>query len=45
MTIKKEIIDELLSEYSNPAEILGETGLIKQLTKAIRFADLAKPAR
>lgn len=35
MTIKKEIIDELLSDYTNPAEILGETGLLKQLTKAL----------
>lgn len=35
MTIKKEIIDELLSDYTNPAEILGETGLLKQLTQAI----------
>ena len=35
MTIRAELIDELLKECSNPREILAEGGLIKQLTKAI----------
>ena len=28
-----KLMDELLSEYRGPEEILGESGLIKQLTK------------
>jgi putative transposase len=35
MTIRPELIDELLKNCSDPREILGEGGLIKQLTKAI----------
>jgi len=35
MTIKKEILDELLKDYSNPEDLLGESGIIKQLTKAL----------
>ena len=35
MTIRPEVRDELLKECSDPREILGEGGLIKQLTKAI----------
>ena len=35
MTIRPELIDELLKECSDPREVLGEGGLIKQLTKAI----------
>ncbi|GCE09267.1 IS256 family transposase [Dictyobacter aurantiacus] len=35
MTIRKELIDELLNECADPQEILGEGGLLKQLTKAI----------
>ncbi len=35
MTIRPELIDELLKECSDPSEILGEGGLLKQLTKAI----------
>ncbi len=35
MTIRPELIDELLKDCSDPREILGEDGLIKQLTKAI----------
>ena len=35
MTIRPELIDELLKECSDPREILAEGGLIKQLTKAI----------
>lgn len=35
MKIKQELIDELLKEYKNPEEIIGENGLLKQLTKAL----------
>lgn len=35
MTIRPELIDELLKECSDPREVLAEGGLIKQLTKAI----------
>lgn len=35
MTIRPELIDELLKECSDPSEVLAEGGLIKQLTKAI----------
>ena len=35
MTIRKELLDELLNNYKNPDDLLGETGIIKQLTKAL----------
>jgi putative transposase len=35
MTIRRELIDELLKEYQTPQDILGEGGLLKDLTKAI----------
>jgi putative transposase len=35
MTIRPELIDELLKDCSDPREVLSEGGLIKQLTKAI----------
>ena len=35
MTIRRELIDELLKEYESPQEILGEGGLLKDLTKAV----------
>ena len=35
MAIKKEILDELLSTYSGPEDLLGEGGLLKQLKKAL----------
>ena len=35
MTISKEILDELIKDYQNPEDLLGETGLLKQLTKAL----------
>jgi len=34
MTIRGELIDELLKEYPHPQEVLAEEGLLKQLTKA-----------
>ena len=35
MTINTAVLDELLKQYKTPAEILGENGLLKQLTKAV----------
>jgi len=35
MTIRPELIDELLKDCPDPREILAEGGLIKQLTKAL----------
>ncbi len=35
MEIKKELIDELLKDYKKPEDVIGEKGLLKQLTKAL----------
>jgi hypothetical protein len=35
MTIRCELIDELIKEYPHPQDILAEDGLLKQLTKAV----------
>jgi len=35
MTIDLSVIDDLLKQYKSPEEILGENGLLKQLTKAV----------
>ena len=35
MEIKNELIDELLRGYQKPEDIIGEKGLLKQLTKAL----------
>ncbi len=35
MEIKSEVIDELLKGYQKPEDIIGENGLLKQLTKAL----------
>ncbi len=35
MTIRRELIDELLKEYETPQDVLGEGGLLKELTKAV----------
>ena len=35
MEIRKEILDELIKDYKNPEDLLGENGLLKQLTKAL----------
>jgi len=35
MTIDNELIDDLLKDYKKPEDIIGENGLLKQLTKAI----------
>jgi hypothetical protein len=34
MTIRPELIDELLEDCSDPRDVLAEGGLLKQLTKA-----------
>ena len=35
MAIDSELIDRLLAEYKKPEDIIGENGLLKQLTKAL----------
>jgi putative transposase len=35
MTIRKEILDELIKDYKDPEDLLGESGLLKELTKAL----------
>ena len=35
MTIRRQLIDELLNDYDQPQDILGEGGLLKELTKAV----------
>src|SRR6202142_3330517 len=35
MAIDKKLIDELLTNYKKPEDIIGENGLLKELTKAI----------
>jgi hypothetical protein len=35
MEIKKEVLDELIKDYNKPEDLIGETGLLKQLTKAL----------
>jgi putative transposase len=35
MGVDKVLIDKLLAEYKSPEEIVGENGLLKQLTKAL----------
>jgi putative transposase len=34
-TIDKELIDSLLKDYKNPEDLIGENGLLKQLTKQL----------
>jgi putative transposase len=35
MAIENELRDKLLAEYKKPEDIIGENGLLKQLTKAL----------
>jgi len=35
MEVKAELVDELLKGYEKPEDIIGENGLLKQLTKAL----------
>jgi putative transposase len=41
MAINLKLIDELLKDYKKPEEIIGESGLLKQLTKAVLERALA----
>jgi len=35
MAITDELLDNLLKDYKKPEDLIGETGLLKQLTKAL----------
>lgn len=35
MAISKELLDELLKNYQDPKDLIGENGLLKELTKAL----------
>ena len=35
MTIPKDLLDTLMKDYKNPEDLIGETGLLKQLTKKL----------
>lgn len=35
MTIDNDLIDNLLKDYKKPEDIVGENGLLKQLTKQL----------
>lgn len=33
--INTDILDELIKDHKNPEDLIGEDGLLKQLTKAV----------
>src|SRR5437764_5072151 len=35
MSINTDLIDQLLADYKEPGDVVGENGLLKQLTKAV----------
>ena len=35
MTFRPELLDELLTDYKSPEDLLGQEGLLKQLTAAL----------
>jgi putative transposase len=35
MPIKQELLDEILKDYQKPEDLLGDNGLLQQLTKAL----------
>src|SRR5882672_1908081 len=35
MAIRKELLDELLAGYQQPEDLMGENGVLQQLTKAL----------
>ncbi len=35
MPIKPELLDEILKDYQKPEDLLGDNGLLQQLTKAL----------
>jgi hypothetical protein len=38
MTVSNELIDQLLAGYKKPEDLIGENGLLKQLTKRLDVA-------
>ena len=44
MTIDTKLIDQLLTNYKKPEDIIGENGLLKELTKANPGAGLSRRA-
>ncbi len=44
MTMRRELIDELHKDDETPQEILGEGGLLKDLTKAVLERVSRKPS-
>ena len=34
-TLKRELLDELLTDYEKPEDLLGEEGLFEQLKRAL----------
>ena len=39
--VPNELLDELLSDYQKPEDLIGENGLLKQLTKRLVERDRA----
>ena len=35
MAIRKELLDELLAGYQQPEDLMGDNGVLQQLTKAL----------
>lgn len=35
MTVSNELLDSLLADYKKPEDLIGEHGLLKQLTKKL----------
>ena len=35
MAIPEDLLDALMKDYKNPEDLIGETGLLKQLTKKL----------
>jgi len=44
MAIDKKLIGQLLTDYKKPEDIIGENGLLKELTKSVlELASVALP--
>jgi hypothetical protein len=35
MAIPEDLLDSLMKDYKNPEDLIGETGLLKQLTQQL----------
>ena len=35
MAIRKDLLDELLKDYKNPEDLIGDFGILNQLTKTL----------